>query len=195
MARELRSLSWPWFRTQMAAGQSPRSSPLIECGRSTLRLAMCLFAVVFLSGTLLTNPAAAQSVTSVTKGVNLSFGSLIADRGGTVTIAPSSAGTRSKTGSVVLPISSQFPQGSAASFTVNATDGYSYTIGLPTTNSVTLSSGANNMTIASFSSSPSGALTTSNGVAPLYVGATLTVGSNQPAGNYSGSFSVTIIYP
>lgn len=154
-----------------------------------------LLSMVLLSGALLTNPAAAQSVTSVTKNADISFGTFIAGNGGTVTIEASSAGIRSRTGSVVLPISSQFPQGNAASFTVSATDGYNYTIELPATNSVTLSSGANSMTIASFSSSPNGTLTTSGGVATLYVGGTLTVGNNQPTGVYGGSFSVIIVYP
>lgn len=154
-----------------------------------------LVSAMLLSGALIASPAVAQSVTGITKDADISFGTFIAGGGGTVTIEPSSAGRRSSTGSVILPISGQFPQGNAASFTVNATDGYNYTIELPSTNSVPLSSGANTMTIASFSSSPSGTLTTSGGVATLYVGGTLTVGNNQPAGNYTGSFSITIVYP
>lgn len=159
--------------------------------------ALCLAAglATLLCGIAASRPAAAQSITSVSKTADLSFGSLIAGTGGTVTLNASASPTRSATGGVV-PISlSQFPSTvSAAAFTVTATSGNSYSISLPSS-AVTLSSGGNTMTLTGFTSSPSGSIFVGTGTATLYVGGTLNVSANQPAGTYSGSFSVTINYP
>jgi hypothetical protein len=59
---------------------------------------------------------------------------------------------------------------------------------------VVLSSGANQMTLKSFTSSPSGTGLMVNDSLTILVGATLTVAPNQPKGNYSGSIPVTIQY-
>ena len=69
-----------------------------------------------------------------------------------------------------------------------------YAITLPTSDA-TLISGANSMTVDSFSDSASGNGTLDNaGVHSFAVGATLNVGANQPAGDYIGTFTVTIEY-
>jgi hypothetical protein len=122
----------------------------------------------------------------------LAFGRFVAGTGGTITIAPN--GVRSKTGGVTLLTSTV----SAASFTNtdNSAKGGSATVAitLPADGSVVLASGANQMALKSFTSSPSGTGLMSGGALTISVGATLTVGANQPKGNYSGSIPVTIQY-
>ena len=88
---------------------------------------------------------------------------------------------------------------SRAEFEVKGTRYATFTITLPA--SVTLNSGGNSMTLNNFTSTPSGTgdLSTvgdlpGNGKATVYVGATLQVGTNQPAGTYSGAFTVIVNY-
>ena len=151
---------------------------------------------------------------SIVNNKSLSFGSLIAGSGGTVTIAPSSAdpGTRTKTGGVVLMgYSPTYQQGS---FTVKCVPTpplnldclLTLTYSIHPVSGITLTSGAHSMSVGSFlpySVNNSGSSTT--GILPLLnlfsnsdtlkVGATLTVGSNQAPGTYSGTYSVTVTYP
>lgn len=121
----------------------------------------------------------------------LEFGAFAAGSGGSVVIAP--AGTRSATGDVVL-ISSN--TGAAAQFSISGDVDFTYSITLPADGTVTLSDGAgHSMNVNSFTSSPllTGQLNPA-GSQQLAVGATLNVGSNQPAGGYSGGFIVTVNY-
>ena len=122
----------------------------------------------------------------------LAFGRFVAGTGGTITVAPN--GARSRTGGVVLLTSTA----TAASFTNsdNSAKNASATVAitLPANGSVVLSSGANQMAVNAFTSSPSGTGVMSGGSLTILVGATLTVGANQPKGNYSGSIPVTINY-
>jgi hypothetical protein len=123
----------------------------------------------------------------------LTFGKFAAGTGGTVTI--STNGARSRTGNVILLASDT---GTAAAFTVSDTDPanatLTYVITLPANDTVTISSGGNSMAVNSFVSNPSGSGMLSGGSQSVTVGATLTVGANQPAGNYTGSFSVIVDY-
>ena len=50
------------------------------------------------------------------------------------------------------------------------------------------------MTVASFVSNPSGTGLLTAGAQTLLVGGTLTVGSAQAPGNYTGSFTVAVDY-
>lgn len=122
----------------------------------------------------------------------LAFGRFVAGTGGTITVSPS--GARSSTGGVTLLASTA----SAASFTNTDTApsraSSTVAITLPSDGSVTLASGANQMSLGSFTSNPSGTGIMAGGSMQIRVGATLTVGANQPRGNYSGSIPVTIQY-
>lgn len=145
-------------------------------------------------------PALANTF-SIVNNDNLAFGSFVAGTGGTVTIG-ASTGARSATGGVTL-INSSYR---AARFTVSCVAGggtdtcastSTYTID-PVVG-ISLTSGANSMTVTGFSvysvndhSSSRGRM--SGGTDALEVGATLTVGNNQIPGSYSGSFSVTVAY-
>ena len=121
----------------------------------------------------------------------LAFGSFApGTSSGTVTI--SAAGARSSGGGAFLVPSGA---GSAASYTVGGTSSVTYAITLPSNGTVVVTSGPNSMAVNNFTSSPVGAgLIGGGGTQTLTVGATLTVGSNQATGSYSGSFDVTVEY-
>jgi hypothetical protein len=132
-------------------------------------------------------PAAAQ--VTLTKNSDLNFGNMVAGgSAGTVTI--STAGAVSSTGGATLVPSST----SAATFTLaNPISGTSrfYFIQIPTT--VTITSGANTMTVNGFQSNPPNFGTLAAGSSRgINVGATLNVGANQPSGTYTGTFSLTV---
>lgn len=134
--------------------------------------------------------ASASSAQNVTPTQALAFGSFAAGAGGTITVSPASA--RSASGGVILVPSGS---GSAASFNVSGTSNATYAITLPANGMVSLTSGENAMAVNDFLSNPasSGQLSI-GGSQTLTVGATLSVGSNQPSGSYSGTFNVTVNY-
>ena len=121
----------------------------------------------------------------------LSFGSFVAGVGGSVTVATS--GARSASGGVLLIPSSA---GAAAQFTVTGDANATYTIQLPANDFVKLTGPGGDMVINEFTGNPSGAAgqLSAGGSQALLVGGTLNVASGQVAGQYSGSFSVTVDY-
>jgi hypothetical protein len=133
---------------------------------------------------------AANKTANVTNTRALSFGRFAANTGGTIILG--TAGARSKTGGVILMsggtiTSASFNLGEAgAGKSLNFT-----TITLPTT--VSMVSNANTMTLSNFVSDPANTVL-GTGKTSVLVGATLTVAPNQAAGNYSGSFVVTVNY-
>lgn len=137
-----------------------------------------------------TATAVIVSPISIANVADMSFGNIIADAdGGTVVLVP--AGTRTLNGLTSPSIPGTI---AAASFTVTGLDGATYAISLPANH--TISSGANNMVVDTFTSTPSGTGTLTGGTETLNVGATLNVGSAQPAGTYTNAtgFTVTVNY-
>jgi hypothetical protein len=129
----------------------------------------------------------AQTISTVS---NMSFGSFVAGTGGTLTIKP--GGTRTSTGGVVV-----LGQGStfgAASFLVSGTRSATYTLTMPTNGTVVLSDGAHTMALNDFAVSPSNGHLSGGGTQTIRIGATLTVANGQPAGQYTGTYSVTVNY-
>ncbi|MBB5638637.1 hypothetical protein HDF26_004853 [Pedobacter cryoconitis] len=129
---------------------------------------------------------------SITNTVDMNFGNVAVNASaGTVVLTP--AGTRTSTGGVTLPATAGTV--TAASFTVNGQGAYTYAITLPST-ALTIASGANNMTVSAFTSTPSATGTLTAGTQTLNVGATLNVGGSQVAGTYTSAtpFSVTVNY-
>lgn len=124
----------------------------------------------------------------------LAFGRFVAGTGGTIKVPPLTGAVRTITGGVTLLNSTV----TAASFTITDNSAKyasaTVTITLPSDGTVSLSNGTNQMAVNSFTSNPSGTGVMSGGSLTFLVGATLTVGANQPSGNYSGSFSVTVNY-
>lgn len=122
----------------------------------------------------------------------LSFGAFTAGAGGSITVSP--AGARSKTGSVILV--NQAGVASAAQFTISGTPNAVFTISLPVDGTTFLSDGGSgSMALNSFSSSPSvtGVLS-GGGTQTINIGATLSVSNLQTSGSYTGAFSVTVNY-
>jgi spore coat protein U-like protein len=125
------------------------------------------------------------SVISITKDVDLNFGKVISDAtGGTVIIGTNSA--RSGTADYVTVGASP----SAASFTIGAETGYTYSISYIGS---ALSGTGTDMPIAYDLSLP--ATGNSGGVdTELLIGGTLSVGTTQTVGAYSGTVAVTVSY-
>ncbi len=131
---------------------------------------------------------------AISKTTDMNFGNVAVSPtvAGTVVLLP--AGTRSATGGVTLPAVPGTV--TAASFAVTGSGTSTYAITLPAT--CTISSGGNNMTVNTFTSTPTVAAggTLTAGAQTLLVGATLNVTAAQPAGTYvSGTaFDVTVNY-
>jgi len=145
---------------------------------------------VTLAGGLFAAPQAqAQSLVNTS---GLSFGAFVASTGGNIAVTTS--GGRSKTGGVILV--AQGGSSTAAQFTVSGLSRTTYAITLPANGTVVLSDGNSpSMAVNSFVSFPSATGTLSiGGTQSLSVGATLTVGTAQPPGSYTGAFAVTVNY-
>jgi len=126
---------------------------------------------------------------SMSKTADLDFGNVVAG-GSAGTVVMSAAGSRSATGGASL---GNAGSAAAAGFTVSGQASATYAITLPS--ATTITSGGNNMTVNTFTSSPSGTGTLSGGGSQsLAVGATLQVGTSQATGSYTGSFNVTVAY-
>ncbi len=123
---------------------------------------------------------------SISAGADLDFATMApTGTAGTVTVTPASARS-----SVDVDLVGGTP--SAASFDVTGDSGANYSVILPS--SATLTSGANTMTVDTFTddTGPNPKLT--GGSDTFNVGATLNVGAAQAAGSYSGTFPVTVNY-
>lgn len=140
------------------------------------------------------NASATSSATIVTpisiaKTTDMNFGNVaVSGTAGTVILSPS--GSRTQSGGVTLP--GTVGTVTAAAFTVTGQPSYTYSISLPPS-AVTLTSGSNNMTASSFTSTPSSTGTLAvGGTQVVNVGATLNVGASQPAGLYVSTAAVTV---
>ena len=128
-------------------------------------------------------------VISIEQEQDMYFGNIIADAdGGTVTIGTD--GSVTNTG-IDFPTGNEGTRQQAI-FEVEGQDGVTYEIDLPA--SVTISDGTNDMTVDGFTSDPDGTGALTGGTQNVNVGATLNVGASQVAGEYQGSFTVTVSY-
>lgn len=124
---------------------------------------------------------------AITKTADLAFGTVVPSAAaGTVTVGTANdrtvAGGVSALGGTVT----------SAAYTVTGYGNSTYAITLPA--SVSLSGPGTAMTASSFVSSVGGSASLSGGSGGFTVGATLSVGANQAAGAYSGTFDVTVAY-
>jgi hypothetical protein len=142
-----------------------------------------------------TASASATIVTpiAISKTVDMNFGNVaVSTTAGTVIMTP--AGIRTLTGGVTLPATTGTV--TAASFNVTGAANYTYAITLPGS-ALTITSGANTMTVSTFTSNPATTGTLSGtGSQTLNVGATLNVTASQAAGTYTSAspFTVTVNY-
>jgi hypothetical protein len=126
----------------------------------------------------------------IVKNADLQFGKIVA--GSTVSkVQIQTDGSRTiSSGDVVL-----FNTGSdhqAARFTLTGTATRPYSLDLPTNVTLTGPSGSSPMTVVGFVHNATGTLSSSS--EEFAVGATLNVGANQTAGEYTGTFTVTAAY-
>ncbi|MES2140859.1 MAG: DUF4402 domain-containing protein [Bacteroidota bacterium] len=148
------------------------------------------FFILFIFFVCNASPLSSQPI-GITKTVDMSFGNIAVISPGTVVLDPS--GSRVGTGGVTLPAIAGSIM--AASFDITGGPNLTYAITLPL--NCIISSGGNNMTIDTFTSTPSATGTLSGvGTQQLKIGATLNIGGAQAPGNYmSGApFTITVNY-
>lgn len=122
---------------------------------------------------------------------NLDFGTISRSSiAGTVSVSPE--GLRTATGGVSILTSSLF---SAAPFTVSGENNAGFNLTLPDNDDVKLTrtGGTEEMEVTNFAHN-SGLVLSSSGSATFSVGATLHLDADQVAGDYTGSFNVTVAY-
>ncbi len=144
------------------------------------------------TATILTAVSTSKNTDTSTAG-DLAFGVIVpGESSGTVTISPSPTSARTHDGGVELVASIS----GAASFNISGAANTPYTVTLPDIDTIKISSGSNTMMVHSFTvSSTSGSLKLgSDGQGTFNVGGKLEVGEKQPAGNYIGTFEVTVAY-
>lgn len=128
-----------------------------------------------------------EPVTISENGTGLNFGIMLNSE---QTVTVDTTGNRTSTVSSAL-VNGITPQ--AGKFNVTGPANQELTIG--TNSSAIVSSGSNNMTVSNFVTSPSGTLTLSDsGAGDIAVGADLTVPSKQAAGEYTGTYTITLSY-
>lgn len=131
---------------------------------------------------------------SISKTSDMNFGN-IATNGAVGTVVLSPAGARTTSGGVTLPAT--VGTVAAASFTVEGSDAYTYSITLPTSVIIT-SVGSDQMTVNNFTSTPTAVAggTLTSGSQVITVGATLNLSASQAEGLYTSAtpFDVTVNY-
>jgi len=141
-------------------------------------------------------PAGATIVAAITIGhtAHLHFGQIIPGVGaGTVLQSADASPTRTPTGCTLGNTTGMSP----ATFSVGGEPNATYSITLPDDDDVTINDVGlgDAMAITDWTSSPSGTgLLNGSGAQTLYVGGTLNVGAAQVAGEYTGTFDVTVTY-
>lgn len=131
---------------------------------------------------------------SVSQTTALSFGGIEARGGNSVVqIAPQTGARTVTSGQSGVNLIASRP-GVAGAFAVTGNPSTAVTITLPS--SITLSGPGAAMTVNNFTSYPANGSATldSTGAMTLNVGASLNVGTNQAAGTYSGTYTLTVSY-
>lgn len=138
----------------------------------------------------LITPMSLSKVTSATNNGNLEFGKIAIGAGsGTVVLSAAASPTVTPSGSATLVAGTTR---SAAAFLVAGQTGRTYSVTLPGTTNVT--SGSNNLTIDTWTSSASNTIAATESANTFYVAGTLNIPADSPVGNYTGTFNVTVTY-
>jgi hypothetical protein len=82
----------------------------------------------------------------------------------------------------------------AAGFTVSGLSNQAFTVTLPADGTIVLTGPGTDMAVDAFTTDAAASISAGGGPDAFGVGATLTVGANQTAGAYVGSFDVTVSY-
>lgn len=128
---------------------------------------------------------------SISKNSDMNFGN-IATNGAVGTVILSPAGGRTPSGGVTLPATAGTV--TAASFTVEGSGSYAYSITLPV--SIEITNGTDDMTVDTFTSTPETAGELTAGEQIITIGATLNLVASQTEGTYTSTtpFDVTVNY-
>lgn len=130
---------------------------------------------------------------------DLAFGAVVPGAAvGTMVLTAASTTVASVTGGVTQP-GTQSGAVSSAQFKVDGEGGFTYSITLPASAATITDGASHNMTVDTWTSDIGATGTLSNalgaaGTQTFYVGGTLHVAATQVAGNYTGTFSVTVAY-
>jgi len=144
-----------------------------------------------------TGTGAAQIITpiAVTQTTGLDFGTIIKPASPSATVTAQIAADSTGTASGATWLASAAAPHSAV-FHVTGQDGYAFSI--TTDPTLTLSDGANNLSVTLLTSDTSGTLgqlhSTTAGEANYYVGGTMAVSGSTVSGTYNGNFSTAVAY-
>lgn len=157
---------------------------------------LMLVVFVFVAGAVFasqTDPATGEAqakiiaplVVAHAESAALNFGTLVSPKNGSGTVTID-ADTGEANDSGVERIDAD--PVSRDHFTVTNPEGVSYSVNLPS--SINVTSGSNTMAVSAFSASCTESCTDDD----IYVGGQLSVAQDQPAGEYSGEYSITLTY-
>ena len=125
---------------------------------------------------------------TITETTAMNFGDVSGDTNNATTVVLTTAGATSSADGAFTGGSPQ-----AGVFNVTGATGQSYDITLPAA-AVTLTSGGNTVTVDTFTDDTAGTGTLTGGTDTFNVGATLNLSAAQPAGAYTGTYTVTVDY-
>lgn len=156
---------------------------------------------VALSAGLYTNVASAASIGTASASANvitpmtiaedtaLHFGDVgVGAAGGDVTMTPGGGRSVTAGDAEIIIGATQTP----AQFTITGVAGKAYTLTYPPA-AVDISGGTGTMDVDTFTDNSSGTIPLGNSET-FNVGATLSIGANQPAGLYSSTYTLTVNY-
>ncbi len=168
--------------------------------KALIKIVPLIIAMFMITGTAFTQVTASATASAtilepiaISKTVDMNFGNLAVNGSpGTIILTPESG--RTATGGVTF-LPSNVGTVTAASFTVTGLADATYSITLPASETV-ISNGGNEMTVGTWTSTPTPTGTLTGGTQTLNVGATLNVPASSPSGVYiSGTpFNVTVNY-
>ena len=124
-----------------------------------------------------------------TNAAALDFGTFTAGTGGQIAITAAASPTTTPSGGVAF-VSGNTNSADSFSVTGDTTRSFNVSFGGP----VTVSTAGPTPATMSFSPTGVSSAALTAGAYTLYVGGTLTVGANQTAGAYTGTYSVTVTY-
>lgn len=178
--------------------QARRVLSLVAIGATALISANAAQAAGNSASTTANINARVAAAISILKTADMSFGDFTNDVAACTLVLSPSTGAVSVTAGACSPLAGGANPAAAAGFTVNGEGNHKFSVTLPGAN-VTLSDGAGHtLTVNTFTMNPVGApagvLQLAVGTTTFNVGASLTTVANQVAGNYTGTFSVTVTY-
>ena len=133
------------------------------------------------------SPGWCKSQATLTPMVNLSFGGFVSFDVGSVNVDTN--GVRSSTGGITLLGGVVSP----ATFAITGCANYTYAVVLPP--ATNLVAGVNTMSITTWQTNPTGSgILDANGQGTLILAGILNVGFQQPAGAYSGTFTMEVVF-